>query len=84
MGNSFDNTRISNENQKTRTSINMSKDSGLESEANMRALTESLDSAYAQNETESTKARQEMLQFAEKALAEKRAIATQLDLLKDK
>ena len=94
MGSSFDNSannrsRMSNNsNQKTKNSMAKSIDSGLESEANkLRDFTESLDSLHVPmsvNETASTQARQEMLQFAEKALAEKRAIATQLDLLKDK
>lgn len=82
---STDRSRTS-ENNNTRATINStakSMDSGLESE-NIKAFQETLEGMQTTSDRESHKARQEMLQFAEKALAEKTAMAKSLDHLKDK
>lgn len=84
-GNSFEDSQGELRTVKTKanTTANESVNTTIES-ANFRALQESLDNLSQQKQKRGNKARQEVLQLAEKVLAEKTAMADQLDHLRDK
>lgn len=70
-------------NNNTRANTTAKSNDSVTDSSNYKALQESLDS-FGQGDSDSIKARSDVLQFANKVLGEKMAMAKQLDHVKDK